>query len=163
MTAAKTRILIVDDDEDVLKTISTYLTFEGYDVDVARTGREALEKSQTHFFNVALLDIRLPDMEGTELLTKMRETRPKMVKIMLTGYPGLDNSVKSINGGANGYLVKPIDPREISKIIKEKVQEQEKADTMDQNEIVKYIQSRAQQREDTEKADSSTSNEGPNL
>ncbi len=163
MAVAKKRILIVDDDEDVLKTISSYLTFEGYDVDVAHTGQEALEKSQTHFFNVALLDIRLPDMEGTELLTKMRETRPRMVKIMLTGYPGLDNSVKSINGGAHGYLVKPVDPREISKMIKEKIQEQEKAYTMDQDEIVKYIQSRAQQRKDTEKADSLTGNENSSL
>ena len=58
-------------------------------MDTASNGKEAVGKSQTNFYNLALVDIRLPDMDGTKLLTSMKETTPEMVKIILTGYPAL--------------------------------------------------------------------------
>jgi DNA-binding response OmpR family regulator len=68
------RILVVDDDEGILDSISKALKLEGYDVDVANTGKKAIEATERNFYNLALLDIRLPDMEGTQLLTAMKET-----------------------------------------------------------------------------------------
>ena len=81
MNKIKERILIVDDDESICRTLSLILQEEGYETDVAYTGKEAIEKTKTNFYNVALLDIKLPDMEGTKLLTAMQKTFPEMIKI----------------------------------------------------------------------------------
>jgi len=56
------------------------------------------------FYKLALVDIRLPDMDGVELLTGMKQTTPKMVKIIITGYPSLENAVEAVNRGADGYI-----------------------------------------------------------
>ena len=90
----KKLILIVDDDKVVLKSLKEILELEGYSVDTAETGREAIEKFKTNFYHLALIDIRLRDMKGTELLTPINETTSKMVKIMVTGYPS-----QEISGG----------------------------------------------------------------
>jgi len=135
-------ILIVDDDEKVLKTISKYLASKGYAVETATTGREALQKSGSQFFNLAILDIRLPDMEGTRLLTELCETEPKMKKIMLTGYPSMDNAVESLNKRADAYVIKPIEPKKLLTLIEEKLAEQEEELKMDRKKLVTYIESR---------------------
>jgi two-component system response regulator HydG len=80
----KARIIVVDDDINVCSTMSLFLRLNGYDVDVANTGKEAVEKSKTRIYDVALLDIRLPDIEGTKLLTALRQTAPKTIKIMVS-------------------------------------------------------------------------------
>jgi len=74
------RILVIDDDESIRKSLATVLEEEGYVVDTAENGKEAIQKSNVNFYNLALIDIQLPDMEGTRLLTAMKETTPKMVK-----------------------------------------------------------------------------------
>jgi DNA-binding NtrC family response regulator len=89
-----------------------------------------------------ILDIKLPDMEGTELLNKMHKTEPKMVKIMLTGYPSMDNSIKSLNRGAHGYVVKPSQPEELLKLVKEKLEEQDRELKMDKEKLINYMESR---------------------
>ena len=104
----KKNILVVDDDEALLNSFKDILEMEGYNVDTAVTGREAIEKSNKNFYNLALLDIRLPDMDGIDLLTKITENTPKMVKIMVTGYPTLENAISAVNKGADGYVTKPV-------------------------------------------------------
>jgi DNA-binding NtrC family response regulator len=89
-------VLVIDDDLAIRRVLSIALQDEGYVVDTAENGREAIRKSKSNFFNLALIDIRLPDMEGTRLLTKMKDTVPKMVKIIVTGYPGLQNAIDAI-------------------------------------------------------------------
>ncbi|MEE8571076.1 MAG: response regulator, partial [Candidatus Bathyarchaeia archaeon] len=71
MEEQKKSILVVDDDKAILKYAKGILELEGYDVDVAETGFDAMEKSSTRYYNLVLLDIMLPDIQGTELLTKM--------------------------------------------------------------------------------------------
>ncbi len=142
MRQVKKSILLVDDDERVLKSISDYLILKGYSTETAKTGREAIEKSREHFFNLAVLDIRLPDMDGTALLTKMNETEPKMKKIMLTGYPNMENAVESVNKRADAYLVKPVDPKKLLKLIEDKLTEQNRELKMDQEMLIKYMESR---------------------
>lgn len=104
----KKRILLVDDDKSICETLSLILESRGYEVDVAYAGKEAIEKSETRIYNLAILDIRLPDTEGTRLLKAMRQTSPKMVKIMLTGYPQLENAVDALNERADAYFTKPV-------------------------------------------------------
>jgi len=113
------RILVVDDDESIRKPLAAILEEEGYIVDTAENGKEAIEKSDTKFYNLALIDIRLPDMEGTKLLTLIKETTPKMVKIIVTGYPALQNAIEAANKGADGYILKPVTIDSLLKTIKE--------------------------------------------
>ena len=80
------RILVVDDDLGILDSTKQILEIDGYEVETASTGGDGLKKIESTFFNLALFDIKLPDMEGTELLEKAHKLRPAMKKIMVTGY-----------------------------------------------------------------------------
>jgi DNA-binding NtrC family response regulator len=120
------RILVIDDDEGVRTTLSAILEDEGYSVDTAENGKEAIEKSNADLYKVALIDFRLPDMQGTELLTALRETIPKMAKIMVTGYPTLQNAIECVNKHADAYFIKPVDYDTLLKTIRTLIQEQKK-------------------------------------
>jgi len=121
MQEQKKTILIVDDDKSILRTFTRILQKEGYNTDAAETGKEAIEKTRTQFYDVALIDIRLPDMDGTDLLPRLVTIAPKTMKIMITGFPSLEDGVKALDEGADAYLVKPVKPEELLKIIKEKM------------------------------------------
>ena len=143
----KASILIVDDNEGILETLSAILEEKGYYTDTAKNGIEAIEKSKTHFYNLALLDIKLPDIEGTKLLTKMKETKPKMIKIMITGYASLENAVEALNLGADAYVMKPVDPEKLLRVINEKLKAQREAEKMNEGKIVEWIETRARKLE----------------
>ena len=148
------RILIVDDEESIRMTTATILEVEGYIVDTAENGEEAIEKSQVNFYNVVLLDFRLPDMEGTELLTALRETTPKMIKIMITGYPSLGNAVESVNKGADAFLIKPVRIENLLNIIRDLLIKQQEANKYDQEKVKEFIGTRAREMETQERSDS---------
>ena len=143
----KKNILIIDDDQTVLKTFAGTLELEGYNVTTAESGREAIEKSNSQFFNLALIDIRLPDMEGTELLTKMKETIPKMIKLIVTGYPALANATEAINKGADGYIVKPVNMNKLLETIKEHLKKQQEATKYSEEKVKEFIETRAEEHE----------------
>lgn len=138
-------ILVVDDDEAILKSFREALQSEGYSVDTAGTGKEAIEKSKAKFYNLALIDIRLPDMEGTELLTAMREVTPKMVKLIVTGYPSLRNAIEAINKGADGYLLKPVDMDSVLKTIREHLKKQEEEKKYGEEKVKEFVETRAKE------------------
>ena len=148
MTKHKPRILIVEDDENIRETIKNILEQSGYDTDVAKTGQEAERKTQTKFYNLALLDIKLPDMEGTKLLAKVHDTTPKMVKIMVTGYPSLENAMEALNQGADAYVTKPVKPAKLLALIEEKLEKQSKDEQMTESKVTDWIKTRARQLED---------------
>jgi DNA-binding NtrC family response regulator len=133
---------VVDDDKSILKSLESILKMKGYRVETAETGQEAVEKSKSAIYNLAILDIKLPDMEGTELLVKMHETMPRMMKIMLTGYPSLENAVKSINLGADAFLMKPVNPKELLKVVEEKLREQSEVEMLSEDKVKRWIQTR---------------------
>lgn len=136
------RILLVDDDQAILSSVATILQLKGYNVETAETGRQAIEKSQSQFFNLALLDIKLPDMEGTSLLVKMHQTTPRMMKIMLTGYPSLENAVTALNLGADAYLLKPVNPKDLLKVVEEKLTEQSEAEALSEEKVAEWVRTR---------------------
>jgi two-component system response regulator PilR (NtrC family) len=105
------QILLVDDDEALRNLLSNILQRAGYSVKSFENGKEAVEASYEEFFNLALIDIHLPDMKGLELLTKLRKTEPEMIKIMITGQASLDTAIEATNKGADGYVVKPFEPK----------------------------------------------------
>jgi len=109
----KGRVLSVDDDHSSSKSLAMILRKKGYEIDLAESGQKALEKTNDCFYNVVLLDIRLPDMEGTELLPKLKKLHPEMDAIMVTGYASMENAVQAINMGASGYITKPLNIDEL--------------------------------------------------
>ncbi len=147
MTKSKPRILIVEDDENIRETIKNILQQSGYETDAAETGQEAEQKTKRKFYNLALLDIKLPDMEGTQLLAKLHETTPKMVKIMVTGYPSIENAMEALNKGADAYVTKPVKPTKLLALIKEKLEKQSQEEKMTENKVTDWIKTRARQLE----------------
>ncbi|MCQ5373623.1 MAG: response regulator [Candidatus Methanomethylicia archaeon] len=141
------RILIIDDDEDIVESLSTLLSNAGYVVDVALNGEEAIKKSKEKVYNVALIDVVLPDMTGIDLLTKLEERKPATRKIIITGYASLDNAVKALNLGADAYLIKPVDPEELISTVKKQIEEQENELAITQEKIVKFIETRVRELE----------------
>jgi two-component system nitrogen regulation response regulator NtrX len=141
----KKSILIVDDDETVLKSIEEILTLEGYSADIAKTGKEAIEKSKFKSYNLVLIDIRLPDMEGTKLLTALRDTTPGMVKIIITGYPSLENAAEAVNEDADGYLVKPAKMDDLLNMVKDRLKKQEGEERYSEQKVKEFIETRARE------------------
>jgi len=141
------RILVIDDDESVRKTIAAILQDEGYIVDTAENGKEAIEKSNANFYNLALIDIRLSDMKGTKLLTAMKETTPKMVKIIVTGYPALSNAIEAVNRGADAYVLKPVNIDDLLNTIKEHLKKQQEAKNYSEHKVAEFIETRAKELE----------------
>jgi len=106
-------ILIVDDDESTCKTLRLVLDRKGYQTETVGSGSEALEKAQERFYNLVLLDIRLPDVQGTELIAPLKEIHPDITVVMVTAYGTLESAVQALNEGAVGYITKPLDMDEV--------------------------------------------------
>jgi DNA-binding NtrC family response regulator len=139
------RILIVDDDENIRLTLKTILVDAGYAVDLAVNGAQAIEKTEKSSYNVALIDIRLPDMEGVELLTKMKDNVPKTRKIMVTGFPTLQNAVTALNNDADAYIMKPVDIVKLLVTIKEQLELQEEERKYSEEKIADFIETRVKE------------------
>jgi two-component system, OmpR family, response regulator len=105
--------LIVDDDQEIRKTLTLILESVGYLVKSAEDGKQAIRMCETTPFDVALIDIELPDIKGTELLRILNQKQPKMVKIMITGHPTIENAARSVNEKADGYIMKPFNVSEL--------------------------------------------------
>ena len=142
-----TRIIIVDDDEGIRKTLAAILQEEGYQVDTAESGKEAIEKTKAKFYNLALIDIRLPDIEGIYLLKEIKETVPKIRKIIITGYPTLQNAIEAINSGADAYVLKPFDMEKVLKIIKVELEKQRDEKKYSQGKVTEFIETRVKELE----------------
>ncbi len=136
------KILVVDDDETIRKTMKAILEDEGYIVDLASTGKEAIGKTEKTVYNLALLDIRLPDMEGVELLKLMKDTVPRTRKIMVTGYPSVQNAIAAVNKQADAYLVKPVDIEKLLETVKKQLQLQEEEQHFSEAKVAEFIETR---------------------
>jgi PAS domain S-box-containing protein len=113
MSTDRKRILIVDDDESTRKTLKLIFKKKGYEIETAETGCEALEKARDSAFNLALLDLRLPDVDGVELLKPLADAQPDIALIMVTGYASVKTAVRALNDGASGYIIKPVNIDEV--------------------------------------------------
>ena len=138
-------LLIVDDDAMILESLVSILEAEGYDVRAAGTGEEALRELEKGFFNVVLVDIKLPDMTGLDLLARVKETTPRVRKLVLTGFPDVSSAVETVNRKADAYLVKPYDPDSLLKLIEKNVMEQRDELRLTQERVLDYIKTRVKQ------------------
>ena len=121
---ANESILVVDDDLDFLEIIKRILKSKGYEAETAPSADEAISRIKERFYNVAILDISLPDADGTELLSTLINIHPDMIAIMLTGHSSVQNAIKSLNRGAFAYLEKPLDPENLLSVISRSLEKQ---------------------------------------
>jgi len=142
------RIIVVDDDESIRKVLAIVLEEKGYTVDTAENGKQAIEKTEKNFYNLGLFDIRLPDIEGTVLLAKVKDTTPRMRKIIVTGYPSLPNAVEALNKGADAYILKPFDMDKVLQTIKEQLKNQEEEKKYGQEKVTEFIETRVKELEE---------------
>ena len=104
------KILVVDDDKQVRGYLSRALSEAGgFSVEVAETAEEALQKIQNVMFDLVLVDFKLPDMDGLQLITEIVNSKPEILTVLITGHSSIDSAVEAMKRGASDYLTKPFD------------------------------------------------------
>jgi len=113
----KKTILIVDDDTSILRSLSRVLEKNGYEVDTAETATEALDKLRSRRYDLAIIDVILPDMKGTDMLAKAKDELKTTVKFIITGYPSAEAGAKARDYGAEAFILKPVKMDELLAVI----------------------------------------------
>lgn len=108
-------ILIIDDELEVAELLERFLRMEGFPVAKAHDGTQGIAMMHERFFNIVLCDIRLPDIDGKDLIGRLKEYNPLVNIVMITGYSSMDNVVSCLGGGAVDYFTKPF--REVRLVI----------------------------------------------
>jgi two-component system response regulator AtoC len=106
----RTRVLVVDDEEQLLHFLEEYLARAGYQTECAVSGSDALARIEKERFDILLLDLRMPGMDGLDVLARAKEIDETLSVIIMTGYMTVDSAVKALKLGADDYLMKPLDP-----------------------------------------------------
>jgi DNA-binding NtrC family response regulator len=114
-------ILIVDDDPVVRDSLGKWFESEDFDVDIAENAHTALQRIAAGKFDVALVDIKMPGVDGIDLQAKMHEVEPEMPVIIMTGYASVDTAVRALKNGAYDYITKPFDPDELVHLVKKAI------------------------------------------
>jgi DNA-binding NtrC family response regulator len=109
----KTRVLIVDDEEEFVQALSERLTIRDYDVTTSLSGEDAIEKLKHYNFDVIILDVAMPGMDGIEALRNIKGIKPLIEVIMLTGHATVSSAVDGMKLGAFDYLMKPCETKEL--------------------------------------------------
>ena len=107
------KILVVDDEESILKALKKDFEQEGYEVMIASSGEEAVEIIQAQHFDMVVTDLSMPGMDGIAVLTKAKKKNPDIGGIILTGYGDMTSAIEALRLGADDYLLKPCDTEEL--------------------------------------------------
>ncbi|SMC85566.1 two component, sigma54 specific, transcriptional regulator, Fis family [Desulfocicer vacuolatum DSM 3385] len=110
-------ILIVDDEEAMRESLSAWLVREGYRVTTASSGPNALDSLEKHLSQLVLVDMRMPGMDGLELLREIKTAYPEVMVVMITAYGSIESAIKAMKQGASDYLLKPFDPEQLIVLI----------------------------------------------
>jgi two-component system response regulator HydG len=113
VSARTEKILIVDDEPVVRDSLGKWFTEEGFTVHAVGSAHEALNAFQPHMWDVALLDIKMPGMDGIELQNRLREADPDLIVIVMTGYASVETAIQALKQGAYDYICKPFEPDEL--------------------------------------------------
>lgn len=120
----KQKILIVDDNPGTCETLAMVLKAKGYDPVSVDSGKKATESVSENFFNLALIDLVLPDMSGIEVLEKIKAFSPATEAVIITGHASVDTAVQAMHDGAFSYVIKPVDMDYLLAIIDKAVEKQ---------------------------------------
>jgi len=152
MTSSKPKVLIVDDEQVVCDLLSDELHEQGYLCSIALEGSEALAKLAAEDFDVVLLDIRLPDIPGTEVLAKIRLKHPHVTAVMVTGVNSIDTAVEATKLGALDYIVKPFNLDRVDASIRTILESKTSLSQKREQEIGRYVGGEAEDKQATNEA-----------
>jgi two-component system response regulator AtoC len=128
------RVLVIDDEENMLHMLKTILTKEGYEIDLARDGREGLIKVASSKFDIVLCDLRMPEMDGMDFLNGLKEKKMHQTIIMMSAYGTIDCALEAMKRGAYDYISKPFKPDEIILTLKKA---EERENLKEENSLLK--------------------------
>ena len=120
----KVNILIVDDEEIVRESLANWLEEDGYEVEAVENGARALERLPAKDWNLAMVDLKMPGMDGIQLMDEIRKVRPDTIVIIMTAYATVDTAVQAMKKGAYDYIVKPFNPEDLSITIRKIIEHQ---------------------------------------
>ena len=124
--AYRPHVLLVEDELTVAKGLEMVMDEEGYDVDMADTGQGALNKFRAKKFDLMVADLRLPDIDGMEVIERVRESRPETKVVIITGYPSVSTAVQAVKMGVSDYLRKPFTDDEFIAAVETALKDREK-------------------------------------
>ncbi len=110
----KARLLVVDDEEQFVEALSERLSMRDYDVTTCLSGEDAIEKMKNYNFDVVILDVRLPGIEGTDVLREIKNLKPLTEVIMLTGHGTVEMAIEGMKLGAFDFLMKPCETADLT-------------------------------------------------
>ena len=125
MTVQSADILVIDDELTVCRSCQKLLNEDGYDVSIALSGYEGLERARKGDFDLAIVDLRMPDIDGMKVVGAIRKERPGMAVIIMTGYGTIASAVTAMKLGAADYISKPFTPDEMITVVRKALQEKE--------------------------------------
>ncbi len=118
MSDEPSRILIVDDEFSVRDSLTHWFEADGYQVGAAGNANEALRKLDSAPWDVALVDVKMPGMDGIALQKRFQEVAPQLLVIMITAYGSVESAVRALKQGAYDYITKPVDPDDLSRVVR---------------------------------------------
>ena len=121
------RVLLMEDETSLAKGLAMVMREEGYHVDLADTGRGALEQFQKSDFDLLVADLRLPDINGMDVVEQVRGKKPKTNVVIITGYPTVASAVQAVKMGVSDYLRKPFTEDEFMTAVKSSLRERKKS------------------------------------
>lgn len=124
--AYRPHVLLMEDEMNIAKGLEMVMREEGYEVDLADTGQGALDKFRASEFDLLVADLRLPDMDGMDVVQHVREKRPRTNVVIITGYPSVSSAVEAVRMGVSDYLRKPFTEDEFKTAVKSALKEKEK-------------------------------------
>jgi len=117
MADEKARILVIDDDREVANVLVSYLTRMGYEASAAYLGAEGIERFESGDFQMVITDMKMPDMDGMEVLSTVKSIDKNAVVLVITGYATIDSAVEAIKAGAYDFISKPVDLKALEVIV----------------------------------------------
>ena len=113
----KPKLLIVDDEILIRDLLYDYFKSRDYDIAVAESGQNALAQLEESHFDTIILDLKMPDMDGLELATKIRATDDHVPIIFMTGYPSMETAIEALRKRADDYFIKPFNLKQMNRAV----------------------------------------------